>query len=311
MPMHNITRRKLLQSMAMTGAGIAGAGFAASGLVVAESATASENNVKGSNTMSTPLKGNVNHSVSRWTYGDLSIEALCQTVKDLGFSAIDLVGSEDWPVLKQYGVDSSMCNGAEISLEDGFIHTDLHDELEARYIKHIDLVADAGYTNLICFSGNARGMSPEKGLENAVAGLKRILPHAEKRNVVIFMELFNSKVDHPDYMADNSAWGIELCKRLDSKHFSLLYDIYHMQINEGDIIRTILDNHQYFGHYHTAGVPGRHEINTSQELNYEAIAKAIVQTGFKGYLAQEFIPTPKTKASRIASLQEAIEICDV
>ena len=140
-------------------------------------------------------------------------------------------------------------------------------------------------------------MSREDGLENAVKGLKRILPHAEKRNVVIFMELLKSKVDHPDYMADNSAWAIELCKRLGSKHFSLLYDIYHMQINEGDIIRTIRDNYQYFGHYHTAGVPGRHEIDASQELNYEAIAKAIVETGFKGYLAQEFIPTPKTKAA--------------
>ncbi|AGP80370.1 Twin-arginine translocation pathway signal [Alteromonas mediterranea MED64] len=309
--MHNITRRKLLQSMAMTGAGIAGTGLAAAGLATAMPAIASTNGTKGSNTMNTPLKGNVNHSVSRWTYGDLSIEELCQTVKQLGFGAIDLVGPEDWPVLKQYGIDSSMCNGAEISLEDGFIHSELHDELEARYIKHIDLVADAGYTNLICFSGNARGMSREDGLENAVKGLKRILPHAEKRNVVIFMELFNSKVDHPDYMADNSAWAIELCKRLGSKHFSLLYDIYHMQINEGDIIRTIRDNYQYFGHYHTAGVPGRHEIDASQELNYEAIAKAIVETGFKGYLAQEFIPTPKIKANRIASLQQAIHICDV
>ncbi|GFD70249.1 hydroxypyruvate isomerase [Alteromonas sp. KUL106] len=311
MSMHSITRRKLLQSMAMTGAGIVGSGLAGSGLVAATPALTSTHSTKGSHVKKTSLKGNVNHSVSRWTYGDLSIEELCQTVTQLGFGAIDLVGPEDWPVLKQYGIDSSMCNGAEISLKDGFIHAELHDELEARYLKHIDLVADAGYTNLICFSGNARGMSREDGLENAVKGLKRILPYAEKRNVVIFMELFNSKVDHPDYMADNSAWGIELCKRLDSKHFSLLYDIYHMQINEGDIIRTIQDNHQYFGHYHTAGVPGRHEIDASQELNYKAIAKAIVQTGFKGYLAQEFIPTPKTKANRIASLQQAIEICDV
>jgi len=312
MPMHNkqldnSTRRKLLQSMAMTG--IVSTGLASAGSAMAMPTIAGD--TKGSRSMNAPLKGNVNHSVSRWTYGDLSIEELCQTVKQLGFNAIDLVGPEDWPVLKQYGIDSSMCNGAEISLEDGFIHSELHDELEERYIKHINLVADAGYTNLICYSGNARGMSQEEGLENAVNGLKRILPHAEKRNVVIFMELFNSKVDHPDYMADNSAWGIELCKRLGTKHFSLLYDIYHMQINEGDIIRTIRDNHQYFGHYHTAGVPGRHEIDASQELNYEAIAKAIVQTGFNGYLAQEFIPTPKTKANRIASLQQAIHICDV
>jgi len=307
---HNLTRRKLLQSMAITGAG---ALAAMPGFSVAQNAkgVAANNSTEQTSTTKPLLKGNVNHSVSRWTYGDLSIQELCKTVKSLGFNAIDLVGPEDWPVLKQYGINSSMCNGAEISLEEGFIHTELHDELESRYLKHIDLVADAGYTNLICFSGNAKGMSPEQGLLNAVSGLKRILPYAQQRGVVIYMELFNSKIDHPDYMADNSAWGIELCKRLNSQHFSLLYDIYHMQINEGDIIRTIRENHQYFGHYHTAGVPGRHEIDASQELNYPAIAKAIVDTGFTGYLAQEFIPTPKTEAGRIESLKDAIQICDV
>ena len=307
---HDQHRRKLLQNMAITGAGIL-ASISSSSTAHNHSSLTTQAIAAQKEGMPLSLKGNVNHSVSRWTYGDLSIEVLCQTVKSLGFNAIDLVGPKDWPVLKQYGINSSMCNGAEISLEDGFIHTELHDELESRYLKHIDLVADAGYTNLICFSGNARGMSSEQGLQNAVKGLKRILPHAQKRGVVIFMELFNSKIDHPDYMADNSAWGIELCKRLNSQHFSLLYDIYHMQINEGDIIRTIRENHQYFGHYHTAGVPGRHEIDASQELNYPAIAKAIVDTGFTGYLAQEFIPTPKTEAGRIESLKDAIQICDV
>ncbi|BFT32363.1 TIM barrel protein [Alteromonas sp. D210916BOD_24] len=299
MPMHNATRRKLIQGMAIAGAGVLSAKPTFAGTVTCDKP------------FSLPLKGNINHSVSRWTYGDLSIEELCKTVTSLGFSAIDLVGPDDWPVLKRYNIDSSMCNGAELNLEDGFIHPEFHNELVARYLKHIDLVAEAGYKNLICFSGNARGMSTEMGLTNAVTGLKRILPYAEERGVVLFMELFNSKVNHPDYMADNSAWGIELCKRLNSKHFSLLYDIYHMQISEGDIIRTIRENHQYFGHYHTAGVPGRHEINASQELNYEAIAKAIVETGFNGYLAQEFIPTPTSKTGRIASLREAIHICDV
>ena len=312
--MHNERRRSLMKAMALTGAGVlapaafnsAHAANTAGNTATNATANPSEHGMKQSS-----LKGNINHSVSRWTYGDLSIEALCKTVKQLNFAAIDLVGPEDWPVLKQYGIDSSMCNGAEISLEDGFIHSELHDELEARYLKHIDLVADAGYTNLICFSGNARGMSKEEGLDNAVAGLKRILPHAQKRGVVIFMELFNSKIDHPDYMADSSKWGVQLCKRLNSKHFSLLYDIYHMQINEGDIIRTIRDFHPYFGHYHTAGVPGRNEIDSTQELYYPAIAKAILETGFDGYLAQEFIPTPDTKAGRIESLKEAISICDV
>ncbi|AJP42633.1 hydroxypyruvate isomerase [Alteromonas australica] len=302
--MLNHSRRHLIKAMTYTGAGIL-----AGSSVLAHGQPLNTQNAEG--TGMPKLKGNINHSVSRWTYGSLTIEELCQTVKSLGFNAIDLVGPEDWPVLKQYGIDSSMCNGAEIGLEDGFIHPQHHDELVERYLAHIDLVADAGYRNLICFSGNARGMSRQEGLENAVKGLQRILPHAEKRGVTIFMELFNSKVDHPDYMADNSAWGIELCQALNSRHFSLLYDIYHMQINEGDIIHTIQQYHHYFGHYHTAGVPGRHEIDHTQELNYAAIAQAIRETGFDGYLAQEFIPTPKSRAGKIASLRQAIEICDI
>lgn len=258
-----------------------------------------------------PLKGRVHHAVSRWTYGDLSLEELCLLVKSLGFNAIDLVGPADWPLLKKHGITASMCNGAELNLEDGWCDPKFHPELIKRYRRHIDLVADAGYQNLICFSGNARGMDRQQAIEHAVTGLSQILPQAQQRGVVLQMELFNSKVDHPDYLADSSMWGIELCKRLNSNHFKLLYDIYHMQIMEGDIIRTIQQYHQYFGHYHTAGVPGRHEIDDSQELNYPAIAKAIVATGFQGYLAQEFVPTPTTKAGRAQSLAAAIRICDV
>nr|WP_277611274.1 TIM barrel protein [Microbulbifer celer] len=257
------------------------------------------------------LKGNINHSVSRWTYGDLSLEKLCMVIKGLGFAAIDLVGPKDWALLKREGVDSSMCNGAEISLEDGWGDSRFHPQLIDNYRKHIDLVADAGYRNLICFSGNARGMDPETGLKNATEGLKKILSQAEKRGVVLQMELFNSKIDHPDYLCDNSAWGIELCKRLGSPNFKLLYDIYHMQISEGDIIRTIRDHHQYFGHYHTAGVPGRNEIDGTQELYYPAIARAIKETGFNGYIAQEFIPTRGSIEGNIESLKSAIQICDV
>jgi hydroxypyruvate isomerase len=296
-----LPRRELLKQLA---AGALGASVLGSGLVFSSSVLAAA--VTGG-----ALKGNIRHSVSRWTYGDLSIEELCLLVKSLGFTAIDLVGPDDWPVLKKHGVDSSMCNGAELNLEDGWSDPKFHPELIKRYLKHIDLVAEAGYKNLICFSGNARGMDRETALQNAVKGLKQILPQAEKRGVVLQMELFNSKVDHPDYLADGSAWAIELCKRLNSQNFKLLYDIYHMQIMEGDIIRTIKDNHQYFGHYHTAGVPGRHEIDDSQELNYAAIAKAIRDTGFTGYLAQEFVPTPKTKEGRVQSLAQAIRICDV
>ncbi len=254
------------------------------------------------------LKNNINHSVCRWTYNFLSLEELCKTVKQLGFAAIDLIGPKDWDLLKQHGVYSSMCNGAEINLVNGFNNTQYHPTLIKNYTEHIALVAKAGYKNLICFSGNRNGMDDETGLKNCVTGLKQVLGDAEKQGVILQMELFNSKVDHKDYMCDNTPWAIELCKRLDSPNFKLLYDIYHMQINEGDIIRTITNHHQYFGHYHTAGVPGRHEIEESQELYYPAIMQAIVKTGFKGYVAQEFIPT---KDDKVAALRKAIEICDV
>lgn len=288
------SRRNLLKSSL-----VASAGFAAFG---ARRAAAQEVAAEG------PLRGNLRHSVARWTFKDLSVEQLCAAVKDIGFSAIDLVGPEDWPTLKAHGIDSSMCNGAEISLEEGFAATEFHDELVERYTRHIDLVADAGYRNLICFSGNRNGMDPEDGLKNSEAGLKRILGHAEDRGVTLVMELLNSKVNHPDYLCDHSAWGVDLCKRLGSQNFGLLYDIYHMQIMEGDIIATIRENHQYFAHYHTAGVPGRHEIGDDQELNYPAICRAIVETGFGGYIAQEFTPEAPDP---IASLREAVRLCDV
>jgi hydroxypyruvate isomerase len=254
------------------------------------------------------LKGNINHSVCRWTFEQLSIEELCVLVKKIGFSAIDLVEPKDFPILKKYGIYSSMCTGAHISLTEGWNETKYHGILINNYLRYIDLVADAGYKNLICFSGNRNGMTNEKGMENCVVGLKQIMDKAEKRDVIIQMELFNSKVNHPDYMADSSSWGIELCKQLGSENFKLLYDIYHMQIMEGDIISTIKKNHNYFGHYHTAGVPGRNEIDDSQELFYPAIMKAIVETGYKGYVAQEFMPLAKDKN---ATLKKAIQICDI
>jgi hydroxypyruvate isomerase len=257
------------------------------------------------------LKGNINHSVCWWTYNFLPLEQLCKTVKSIGFSAIDLVGPKDWNTLKKHGISSSMCNGAEINLTDGWNNKQYHPTLIKNYSDHINYVADAGYKNLICFSGNRRGMDDEIGLKNCADGLKQVLSLAEKRGVIIQMELFNSKVNHPDYMCDKSAWGIELCKRTGSENFKLLYDIYHMQINEGDVIRTITDHHQYFDHYHTAGVPGRHEINETQELYYPAIMRAIAATGFKGYTAQEFIPTSKDNESKIAALKTAVRICDV
>ena len=226
----------------------------------------------------------------------------------MGITAIDLVGPKEWDVLKRHGLDSSMCNGAELNLVDGWNDPKFHPQLISNYTTMISLVAKAGYRNLICFSGSRRGMDDEKGLKNCVEGLQKILPLAEKNGVVIYMEVLNSKVNHPDYMADNTPWTIELCKRLDSENFKILYDIYHMQVMEGDIIQTIRDHHQYFGHYHTAGVPGRNEIDETQELHYPAIIRAIVETGYTGYLAQEFIPKG---ADKLAALRKGVEICDV
>ena len=260
------------------------------------------------NEVSDKLKGNINHSVCQWCYPDLSLEELCEVAQELGLMGIDLIGPDGWKTLKKYNLVSTMCNGAEISLTEGFNDPKHHPTLIENYTKHIKLLAEAGYTNLICFSGNKRGMDDETGLQNCIEGLQKILPLAEKLGVVIQMELFNSKINHPDYMCDNTSWGIELCKRLNSTNFKLLYDIYHMQISEGDIIRTITDHHQYFGHYHSAGVPGRNEIDDTQELFYPAIMKAIVNTGYKGVVAQEFIPKKKNP---LASLKDSILICDI
>ncbi|WP_298480980.1 TIM barrel protein [uncultured Maribacter sp.] len=253
------------------------------------------------------LKNNINHSVCHWCFKDIPLEDFLKTLNELGVKAVDLMGPEEWPLLKKYNIHSAMCNGAEIGLTKGWNNPKYHETLIKNYTDIIPKVAKAGYTNLICFSGNRDGMDDQTGLKNCVEGLKQIMPLAEKHGVVLQMELFN-QINHPDYMCDTSAWGIELCKTLGSENFKLLYDIYHMQIQEGDIIRSIQDNHQYFGHYHTAGVPGRHEIDESQELYYPAIMKAILATGYKGYVAQEFIPA---REGKLDSLKQGFLICDV
>jgi hydroxypyruvate isomerase len=255
------------------------------------------------------MKGHINHSVCRWCFDSIPLEDFCRQVKGIGIPAIDLVAPKDWPMLQKYGLYSSMCYVAgDVSLTDGFAEPRFHEKLVAQYNELIPLMVKAGYKDAICFSGSRRGMDDETGLNNCVKGLQQILPLAEKNGITIQMELLNSKVDHKDYLCDRTSWGVALCKKLNSPNFKLLYDIYHMQIDEGDVIRTIRDNHEYIGHYHTAGVPGRHEINESQELYYPAIMKAIVDTGFKGYVAQEFIPT---ETDKIASLQKAVIVCDV
>ena len=256
----------------------------------------------------TPLKGNINHSVSPWCYSELTLDQLCEVSKGIGITGVDLCGPRDWPILQKHGMYSPMCNGAEINLTDGFGDPQFHDTLVKNYTEMIPLVAQNGYTNLICFSGSRRGKSDEAGWKNCEAGLKRIVPIAEKHNVVLCMELLNIKIDHKDYQCDRVEWGVELCKRINSPNFKLLFDIYHMQIMEGDIIRNITDYHQYIAHFHTGGIPGRHEIDDTQELFYPAVMRAIAATGFKGYVGQEFVPK---RADKIASLRQAIQICDV
>lgn len=253
-------------------------------------------------------KGSIRHAVCRWCYSSIPMEEFCIGAKKIGIEAIDLVGPKDWPTLKKYGLDSSMCNGAEINLTDGWNEPAFHDTLIRQYTDMIPLVAANGYKNLICFSGNRRGKDDESGLQHCTDGLKKIMSLAEKHNVTIVMELLNSKINHKDYHCDKTAWGVELAKRIGSPNFKLLYDIYHMQIDEGDVIHTIQEYHPYIAHYHTGGVPGRNEIDDTQELYYPAIMRAILKTGFKGYVAQEFIPTWNDK---LAALDKAIDICDV
>ena len=298
--MKNTNRRDVLKKMA--------AGTVAAAAAPWMNSFAAEE----TNSKNLKLKGNINHSVCQWTYNFLSLDDLCAQVKKIGFGAIDLIAPKDWPTLKKYGLHSSMCYIAgKVSLTEGWNNKTFHPQLIKDFSETIPLVKEAGYTNLICFSGNRKGMDDQTGLKNCEEGLKQIIRLAEKNNVILHMELLNSKVDHKDYMCDKTPWGVELAKRIGSPNFKLLYDIYHMQIDEGDVIRTINDNHQYIGHYHTAGVPGRHEINESQELYYPAIMEAIIKTGFKGYVAQEFIPTGQTNEEKLAALQDAVRRCDV
>lgn len=300
--LHNSSRRSSIKKIVASTASITAAA------TVLPVLTACAQGQEAEEKTNTKLKGNINHAVSRWCFGHLSLDELCKEAKAMGIKGIDLVGPEDWPTLKKYGLESTMCNGAEINLVDGFNDKKFHAQLIKSYTDMIPRVAKAGYKNLICFSGNRRGKTDEEGWNNCMEGLKQLLPLAEKHNVVLVMELLNSKVDHKDYQCSKTAWGVELAKRLGSENFKLLYDIYHMQIDEGDVIRTIRDNHQYIAHYHTAGVPGRNEIDETQELYYPAIMKAIVETGFKGYVAQEFVPK---RDDKLASLRQSIQICDV
>ncbi len=254
------------------------------------------------------VSGKINHSVCQWCYNDIPLEQLCEAAKGMGIKSIDLLNSSQWATAAKYGLTCAMAYANDWGLQRGFNNPAFHEQLLKDYTANIPKAADAGLKNVICFSGNANGLSSEQGLENCAKGLEPVMKVAEKHNMLVSMELLNSKVDHKDYQCDYTSWGVRLCEKLGSPNFKLLYDIYHMQIMEGDVIATIRKNIQYISHFHTGGVPGRHEIDESQELYYPAIMKAIVETGFKGYVAQEFIPAHKDKLN---SLKNAIKICNI
>jgi hydroxypyruvate isomerase len=250
--------------------------------------------------------GRFRHSVCRWCYGGLSLDDLCVGAKSMSIVSIELLGEKEWATVERHGLTCAVANGPT-SIPQGLNRVENHDAAEKESERLIPLIAKAGIPQMIVFSGNRFGRSDSEGLDHCVTGLKRLVPIAESHGVTIIMELLNSKVDHKDYMCDRTPWGVELCKRVGSDRFRLLYDIYHMQIMEGDVIRTIRDSAAFIGHYHTGGNPGRAEIDTTQELYYPAIMRAIVETGFSGYVAQEFIP----RRDPLTSLREAISLCCV
>jgi hydroxypyruvate isomerase len=236
----------------------------------------------------------------------MSLDDLCKNAARIGLKGIDLVNHEEWPTVQKYGLTPAMTPGAG-TIPDGWNRTENHDKLVKQMQENIERAAAAKVPNVITFSGNRRGQPDDEGKANCIAGLKRVKKIAEDNNVVICMELLNSKVNHKDYQCDHTAWGVDVVREVDSPNVKLLYDIYHMQIMEGDIIRTIRDNFKYIAHFHTGGVPGRHELDDTQELNWRAIAQAIADLGFQGFFAHEFVP----ERDPMKSLAEAYEICNV
>jgi hydroxypyruvate isomerase len=259
----------------------------------------------------------IRHSVCKWCYDDVPLDELCMAAGEIGLESIELLMPEDFGILEKHGLACAMVSfptaitpgGVKVGMiEKAFNRPEHHDTLAAVYEQHLKAAAAVGAKQVICFSGNREGMDDEHGIVNCAAGLRRILPLAEKLGITLTMELLNSKVDHPDYMCDHTAWGAELCRRLDSANFGLLYDIYHMQIMEGDVIRTIRENQSFITHYHTGGNPGRQDIDGTQELHYPAIMRAILDTGYGGFIGHEFIPKVSEK---FRSLREAVAICSV
>jgi hydroxypyruvate isomerase len=248
------------------------------------------------------------HSVCRWCYSAVTLEKLIVSCKAIGIHSIELLGPEEYKIVIQNGLDCAIANGSPLGITKGFNDSKNHNQLQKDYERLIPLAADHGIGKIICFSGNRNKSTDKKALDTCAKGLNKLVKLAGKYNMQLVMELLNSKVDHKDYHCDHTVWGVALAEKLASPHFKLLYDIYHMQIMEGDVIATIRKYSPYISHYHTGGVPGRNEINESQELNYKAIIKAIAETGYDGYIGQEFIPTRKDP---FESLQEGVRICSL
>ncbi len=296
---NNVSRRDILKSSA----GLAGLGLFGSSM--------EERFKKADIAVGAELNGKVQHSACRWCYDKIPFEELIVNAKRIGLTSIELTGPEEWDILKKYDMTAAIGWGkypAGMNIPNFFNKVKNHDALVGFYEDIIPKAAKAGVKNIITFSGNRDGMSDEDGLINCKKGLQRIMKTAERYDVTISMELLNSKVNHKDYQADTTEWGAALCEMVGSDKFKLLYDIYHMQIMEGDVIATIKKYYPYISHYHTGGVPGRNEIDDTQELNYRAIIKAIYDTGYKGYIGQEFIPAREDK---MASLAQAVGICDI
>jgi len=253
------------------------------------------------------LKGNIHHSVSQWCYDDIPPEDFAKACSEMGIESIELLWEKDWATVFKYGLKCAVGYATDWGIPKGFNRIANHEKLITDFEAMIPKAAQAGVPNLICFSGNREGQNDNEGLINCARGIRKLMPSAEKNGVTIIMELLNS-YGHKDYQCDKTTWGAALCEMVGSDNFRLLYDIYHMQIMEGNVIDTITKYSRYIGHVHTGGVPGRHELDETQELYYPAIMKALVNTGYRGYVGQEFVPSQKDK---LASLRKCIMICDV
>lgn len=251
------------------------------------------------------LKGRLKQSVCRWCYGKIALDDLCKAAAEIGLNSVELLGEKEWSIPAKFGLTCAVANGPN-PIPVGWNRVENHDKFVAESERLLPLVKAAGIPNMIVFSGNRDGQKDAEGAKNCITGLKRIMPLAESLGVTVIMELLNSK-DHVDYQCDHTRYGVEVVQGVGSPRFKLLYDIYHMQRMEGDVIQTIRDNLPHIAHFHTGGVPGRAEIDESQELNYAAVCKALVDGGFTGFLGQEFIP----RREPLASLAQAARICDV